>query len=176
VHETPSAAQRRRIARLAVAATAVEEESAELNVVPLLDVLTNLLLFVLATVAVAFTSTIALDAPALVSRPAPASLGLAVIVTHDGFSVKTAHGNVAPGCDGFGAGLAVPRREGSYDFDGLSACVAKVAAAAGSRDHDVTVSADPATPLESIVGAIDAIRTGPRGERSFDDVRLGVPR
>ena len=60
-----SAAQRSKIRRLATPAEDSVEESKEINVVPFLDIITNVLMFVLATLAVTFTASIDVN----LSRP-----------------------------------------------------------------------------------------------------------
>ncbi len=60
-----SAAQRGKIRRLSQPAElSPDEEGGELNIVPFLDIIMNILIFVLATVAVTFTATIDTTPPA----------------------------------------------------------------------------------------------------------------
>lgn len=153
----------------------------ELNVVPFLDIVVNVVMFVLATLAVTFTSTIQTTTPRL--GPAPrgvstAPLALTVLVVPDGFAVKARGGNVAPGCDGVGAGLTVPKRGAAWDFEGLNACVTKIKAAApdAAADGDVTISANPEVKYETVVATMDALRTSTSGDPLFPEVSLGVPR
>ena len=47
------------------------------------------------------------------SNPRP-SLGFVVLIVPDGISLKGRGGNVAPGCTGTGAGLAIPNKNGAY--------------------------------------------------------------
>ena len=57
--ERLSASQRSKIRRLsAPRELSPDEEGGELNIVPFLDIITNVLMFVLATVSVTFTATI----------------------------------------------------------------------------------------------------------------------
>src|SRR5438874_3261096 len=109
--EKLSAAQRSKIRRLSQPRElAPDEEGGELNVVPFLDIITNVLMFVLATVSITFTATIETTPPrASVRPPKMETLGLTVLVVPDGFSVKARGGNVAPGCSDTGSGLAVPK-------------------------------------------------------------------
>ena len=74
-----------------------DEGGGELNVVPFLDVIVNILIFVLATIAVTFTGAIEVRAPAALGR---GLLGraLTVLVVGDGIAIKAAGGNVGPGC------------------------------------------------------------------------------
>ena len=63
--EKLSAAQRSKIRRIAnPKELAPDEEGGELNIVPFLDIIVNILIFVLATVAVTFTATIETTPPA----------------------------------------------------------------------------------------------------------------
>src|SRR5690349_21725443 len=91
-----SALQRAKIRRLASPGQAPpEEEGGELNVVPFLDIITNVLMFVLATVAITFTATIETTPRHRGIRPPTApGLGLTVLVVRDGFSLKAKGGNV----------------------------------------------------------------------------------
>ena len=59
-----SAAQRSKIRRLATPKDAEEgEEAGELNIVPFLDIIMNVLMFVLATISVTFTTLIDTQPP-----------------------------------------------------------------------------------------------------------------
>src|SRR5580693_10126278 len=102
--EKLSAAQRSKIRRLSEPKElAPDEEGGELNIVPFLDIVTNVLMFVLATVSVTFTATIDSFPPraggAGARAPTTPTLGLTVIVVPDGFSIKARGGNIAPGFD-----------------------------------------------------------------------------
>src|ERR1700721_4791754 len=109
-NEKLSAAQRSRVRRLSLGRElAPDEEGGELNIVPFLDIITNVLMFVLATVSVTFTATIDTFPPraggAGARPPTTPTLGLTIIVVNDGFSIKARGGNVAPGCSDTGPGL-----------------------------------------------------------------------
>src|SRR6188768_1139282 len=104
-----SAAQRSKIRRLSQPKDlAPDEEGGELNIVPFLDIVVNILIFVLATVVVTFTSTIVTTPPAKGSGVRSAAktdaLNLTVLIVNDGFTLKASAGQVAPGCAGMGAG------------------------------------------------------------------------
>src|SRR5687767_15644618 len=78
---------------------APDEEGGELNIVPFLDIIMNILIFVLATVAVTFTTTIETTPPSAsnskgASEPKE-TLNMTVLIVGDGFGVKAAGGNVA---------------------------------------------------------------------------------
>ncbi len=172
--------QRNKVRR--VAASSAEnkhEEGGELNVVPFLDIITNVLMFVLATVSVTFTATIDTHPPR--SGPWPStdpSLGLAVLVVPDGFSVKARGGNVAPGCTDSGVGLAVPKKDGAYDYEALKTCASRLKASspAFASESDVTISANPQVPYEVVIATLDAVRRNDSGGELFPNAAFGVAR
>src|SRR6185312_14409553 len=106
--EKLSAAQRSKIRRLsAPRELSPDEEGGELNIVPFLDIVTNVLMFVLATVSVTFTATIDTSPPKIgggssARAPTAPTLGLTITLVPGGFSVKARGGNVAPGCNDTG--------------------------------------------------------------------------
>lgn len=170
-----SASQQNKIRRLsAPAAASPDLEGGELNVVPFLDILMNVLMFVLATLAVTFTATIdtAPPRPSPRSSVAPAALGLTVLIVRDGFSIKASGGNVGAGCQALGSGLAVRGR----DYAALRACVTKLKSQseAFAGEGSVTLSASPDIPYETVIGVMDALRAADDGSELFPDVALAV--
>jgi biopolymer transport protein ExbD len=180
--EKLSAQQRSKIRRLSQPRElAPDEEGGELNIVPFLDIVTNVLMFVLATVSVTFTATIDTFPPRAGGAgraPQTPTLGLTVIVVPDGFSVKARGGNVAPGCNDAGAGLAVAKVNGEYDFAGLKKCAEKLKQLAPEfkDEMSVTVSANPQIPYQTVIGVMDAVRKNEAGEPLFPDVNFGLAR
>src|SRR6476620_5866252 len=128
--EKLSAQQRSKIRRLSEPREhSPDEEGGELNIIPFLDIITNVLMFVLATISVTFTATIDTFPPRAGSgarAPTTPTLGLTILVVPDGFSLKARGGNVAPGCNDTGPGIAIPKKDGNYDFEGLKACASKL--------------------------------------------------
>ena len=177
-----SAAQRGKIRRLAQPRElAPDEEGGELNIVPFLDIIVNILIFVLATVAVTFTTSIETNPPGTggkgVRQDQPKkSLGLTIIIVNQGFSIKAQGGNVAPGCTGAGPGIAIPKQGQDYDFAGLQQCVAKLKQAAPEFEEETQafLSANPGTDYQTVVSAIDAIRKDDQGEALFPNVNFKV--
>jgi biopolymer transport protein TolR len=171
-----SAFQRNKIRRLASEGSSGEpgeEGGGEINVVPFLDIITNVLMFVLATLAITFTATIDTSPPKRSVRgPTEAKLDLTVLVVEDGFSIKARGGNVAPGCVDTGPGLAVHGR----DFEALRACVSTIARIDRLGEHGVTISANPNVPYDVIIAATDALRTSVDGEPLFTDVLFAIAR
>src|SRR6478735_10456059 len=116
--EKLSAAQRGKIRRLsAPKELSPDEEGGELNIVPFLDIIMNVLMFVLASVSVTFTSSFDTSPPkrggGSARAPTAPSLNLTVTIVPEGFSVKARGGNVAPGCNDLGPGLAVNKANNS---------------------------------------------------------------
>jgi biopolymer transport protein ExbD len=152
-----SAAQRGKVRR--VSAPAPAEEAGELNVVPFLDIIMNVMMFVLATVAITFTSTADIKPPS--NKPSHAGpSGLAIVVVEDGFSVKTNAGTVAN----------VPRG----DYAELKRVVTSLKAS--PDDKSVTITASANVRYESLVATMDAVRETEDGKDLFPDVAFGVVR
>jgi biopolymer transport protein TolR len=182
--EKLSAAQRSKIRRLSAPKELEEgEEAGELNIVPFLDIIMNVLMFVLATVAVTFTATIDSTPPSLGGKGVRSAvqsnaLNLAVFVVNEGFSLKASGGNIATGCTAPGPGLAVPKSGDAYDYPALTECAKKLKdASADFKDEtQVTITANPGIDYQTLIRAIDALRRSKDGEDLFPDVHFGVPR
>jgi len=152
----------------------------ELNIVPFLDIVVNLIMFLLATTeAVLVISQIESDLPKIAkgrSRGADVAtpLNLNITVTEGGVIVSGSGGKLARGCSGIDTSreLTVPKKGLTYDWSGLTECVARVKQQ--YRDERaVTVSADPEVQYEYVVSAMDAVRN--RGkEPLFPDVMISV--
>lgn len=133
----------------------------ELNVVPFLDIVTNLLLFLLATVSsAAIVGQVDAHLAALgPRRPGPAPETVSVTLTDRGIVIAAPGGFVPPGCGPARrtSSIAIAPR----DWDSLSSCMLSVRERVA--DDRVIVSADPTIPYEDLLHAIDAVRA--RGER-----------
>src|SRR3974390_1260663 len=110
--EKLSAAQRSRVRRLSMPRElSPDEEGGELNIVPFLDIITNVLMFVLATISVTFTTMIDSQPPragGAGARPPPKpSLSLNIVVINNGFIVSAFGQRIGEGCQGPGSGVAV---------------------------------------------------------------------
>jgi len=179
-----STAQRSKIRRLSQPKElAPDEEGGELNIVPFLDIIMNILIFVLATVAVTFTATIDTTPPAskgsgVRSEVPSEALNLTVLIVNDGYSLKASGGNIAPGCQGPGPGVAIPLKNGKYDPDSLTACAARLKSSNPefADENQVYITANPGTAYQDIVDVIDALRTTPQGDVLFDNVNFKVPK
>lgn len=141
------------------------ETVGELNIIPFLDIVVNLIMFLLATTeAVMLISQIESDLPKIsrgrgkggeVATP----LNLNVTVTEKGVIVSGSGGKLAPGCQTTDSGRSttVPKKGGQYDWTGLTECVARVKSEFQIEDT-VTVSANPQVMYEYVVEAMDAVR------------------
>jgi biopolymer transport protein ExbD len=181
--ERLSASQRSKIRRLsAPKELAADEEGGELNIVPFLDIIMNVLMFVLATVSVTFTATIDTFPPrAGGSSPRPPTtptLGFSVLISGDGMGLKASGGNVAPGCNGTGSGLAVPKVNGEYDYATLKACANKLKHASPdfAGESSVVIAASPNIPYQVVISTMDAVRKAENGDELFPEVNFGLPR
>lgn len=182
--EKLSAAQRGKIRRLSQPKElSPEDEGGELNIVPFLDIITNILMFVLATVTTIFLATIDSYPPKRGGRssgnPNTPTLNLTIIVVPEGFSVKAKGGSIAPGCHDTGSGITVPKTGTDYDYTQLNQCVSIVKKEAPEEVRDetnVTISANPNIPYQVIVSTIDAVRRDEEGRDLFPDVQFGLPR
>ncbi|HKP57622.1 MAG TPA: biopolymer transporter ExbD [Polyangiales bacterium] len=152
----------------------------ELNIIPFLDIVVNLIMFLLATTeAVLLISQIESDLPKIArgaSRPSDVAtpLNLNVTVTETGVIVSGSGGKLAPGCTQIdqGRALTVAKKGKDYDWPGLTDCVARVKQQYQS-EHSVTVSADPQVQYEYVVAAMDAVRTKGK-DPLFPDVLISV--
>src|SRR5260370_42556973 len=107
--EKLSAAQRSRVRRLSMPRElAPDEEGGELNIVPFLDIITNVLMFVLATISVTFTAMIDSQPPraggSSARAPAQPSVSLHLLVLHQGVIVSAFGRRLAAGCNCAGPG------------------------------------------------------------------------
>jgi biopolymer transport protein ExbD len=160
-----------------------DEEGGELNVVPYLDIVVNILMFVLSTLAVTFTATIETLPPAAGGKGVRATdsnkaLNLTVLIVNDGFSIKAAGGNVAPGCEGIGSGLAIAMKGAKYDYDALTDCARKLKSSSPDFEDElqVYISANPSTDYQTLISTIDALRSDKNGKPLFTEPNFKVPR
>lgn len=158
------------------------ETVGELNIVPFLDIVVNLIMFLLVTSeAVLLIAQIESNLPKIAkgrskskAEEVQTPLNLNVTVTDNGVIVSGSGGKLAPGCEGIDPGRAVTvaRKGKVYDWPGLTDCVAKVKTKFEDEDT-VTISADPQIHYEHVVAAMDAVRTKEQTEL-FPQVLVSV--
>jgi biopolymer transport protein ExbD len=199
--EQLSAAQRGKVRRLsAPRELAPDEEGGELNIVPFLDIITNVLMFVLATVAVTFTALIDTQPPRPAGNsarpPTTPTLSLNVVLLKEGFFVSAVGQRIGPGCQGAGSGLAVgmsatltrpvvDRQTGEkkapvadYDYPALTDCVEKLKNISPdfATERQVVITTGPDTEFQTVINVMDALRKSPKGDELFPEVLFGVPK
>jgi biopolymer transport protein TolR len=178
-----SAAQRSRIRRLSQPREPDPgEEAGELNVVPYLDIITNILMFVLASVSVTFVASVDTTPPSIGggkvrTELASRALNLSVFVTSQGVSLKTSGGNIATGCQDVGSGITVPKKGESYDFPGITACAKRLKNARDEfkTETQVSITANPGIDYKTIIDVMDSLRSDGQDEL-FPEVHFGVAR
>jgi biopolymer transport protein TolR len=181
-----SPAQRSKIRRLAAPKDPDPgEEAGELNIVPYLDIITNILVFVLSSVSVTFLTQLDTTPPAMgggkVKQDTSAeALNLTVVITRTGVGFKTGLGNIGTGCGGGGGGITLPNKgagESEYDLAGITACARKMKSELnGGKFEDetqVTVTASRDIEYKTLVAVLDALRSDEKGEL-FPEFHLGV--
>ena len=186
-----SAAQRSKIRRLcAPREHSPDEAGGELNIVPFLDIIMNVLMFVLATVAVTFTTTIETNPPSSGGKgprivTESKSLNLTLFVTNDGISIKAAGGSIAPGCESIGPGITIPSKgsdpngQPTLDYKAVTACCKhlKDQAEDFKNETQIRITASNNISYRKIIETIDAVRQTENGEQQlFPDVLFSVPR
>lgn len=178
-----TAAQRARLKRASQPlANDPSQEAGELNVVPFLDIITNVLMFVLASISVTFTVSLIADAPKQgrggVAATPQESLNLTVLIVSGGYVIKGRGATIKVGCEGIGSGdpPTVPRigamasetmQDGSkYDVAGLQKCARKLKDTVPNADMEqqVMVTANPNIPFQEIVRVMDAVRHDDKGD------------
>jgi biopolymer transport protein TolR len=137
--------------------------SGELNIVPFLDVVVNLMLFLLATSTAAMAvAQVEVEMPAFGPRcvgcPPASELELSLTLADEGIVVAGRGGRLSPGCEATGGEvLTVPRAGARHDFAELTRCLERVHAEYPHEDT-VIITADPRVPYEELIHAMDAAR------------------
>ena len=159
-----------------------EEEGGELNIVPYLDSLMNLIIFMLRSMAgLATFGMLNVNAPNYgagagggdTDKPA---LTLTVAVAKCGFYIA-ATGGVLPGqtepsaAPGEGA-CTIPRKpDGTYNYDALTAKMMEIKTTFPTESK-VIIAAEADTDYDSLVSTMDATRETPDRKLLFPDVTL----
>jgi biopolymer transport protein TolR len=156
---------RGRLRRIRAQGEEQAEEGGELNLVPYLDIVTNVIMFLLITTV--FAAALGDIRVASASGPdvGPRSRGLelTVSISERGFTLATARS----------VGPFIPKRDGEYDYAALAARLDELKRSPEGRDERrAIVNANPGIPYEAVVGTLDACR-GPREER-FGEVSLSA--
>lgn len=182
-----SPSQRSKIRRLAQPAEPQPgEDSGELNIIPYLDIITNVLVFVLASISVIFLSNVDTVPPSQnsgkVKNVESKAMNLVVLVTATGIGVKTSGGPIATGCRDVGGGMTVPmvsdNGKPAYDWEGLRTCARHLKSEGPEEWRDetqVTITASPGIEFKSIIDTVDTLRNDDKGEL-FPEIHFGAVR
>ena len=153
----------------------------EIEMVPLLDIVTNIMLFLLATIATTFTATIHVPAPS--SRPLAEPVHeerLTVTIGANGYVVATDVGFLQSDCTRFGPfAMTVPSVGGVTDPSALTRCLRTLHAMPGMAarfpsTRPVQLAGAGNVEYTDVIAALDAIRGN--HQDLFPNVRLGVER
>lgn len=162
-----------------------EEEAGELNIVPYLDILMNLIIFMLLSMTgLATFGILNVNAPNYGGPSAGAGdnqdkpLLLTVAIAKDGFYVA-ATGGVLPGqtepttaVPGQGA-PTVAKKGADYDYAGLTEKMKEIKTAFPAETK-VIIAGEVDTTYEVLVGTMDATRETSDRKLLFPDVTLGA--
>lgn len=152
-----------------------EEEHGEINLVPYMDIVTNIIIFLLASVVnqVAL-GNVNVSVPTLSSgggasdeeKPEKPPLNLTVSVGATGFTVA-ASGGVLP---------VIPKLPtGQYDYASLTAKLQEIKAAPDNTDETkANFNADATIPYDIVVATLDAMRQNNDGKVLFPDVAFAA--
>ena len=153
----------------------IEEEAGEINLVPYMDIVTNIIIFLLASVVnqVAL-GNVNVSVPALSSgggaaaeeKPDKAPLNLTVTVGATGFTIA-ASGGVLP--------VIGKLPNGQYNYKELTTKLLEIKSAPDNADETkVNFNADANTSYDIVVATLDAMRQDDNGKVLFPDVAFSA--
>ena len=158
-----------------------EEEIGELNIVPYLDIMMNLIMFMLLTMTVAISlGVLNVSAPSYGGGGAAGAddkkpLVLTVLITRQGFFVA-ATGGVLPGGTGAPDQPTIAIKHGDFDYDALTQKMIDIKARF-PENTKIILTADANLPYHDLVKTMDAVRSyaAPDGSHPlFFDVSLSA--
>lgn len=149
-------------------------EGGELNLVPYLDIMVNLIMFMLLTFEVVAELKIInfnppASGPGLDISQSPTgekTVMLTVMITSEGFQILT-------DSDDMGT-EKVPKKNGDWDYAELSFRLDRVKKAVANIDENLIVVAESAVIYNTVVQTLDAARATPDGNDLFPRVTLGM--
>jgi len=153
----------------------IEEEAGELNLVPYMDIVTNIIIFLLASVVNQVSlGNINVTVPTLSSgggaadedKPDKPPLNLTVSVGATGFTVA-ASGGVLP--------LIPKLGSGQYDYKSLTAKLLEIKGAPdNASETKANFNADANISYDVVVATLDAMRQTDEGKTLFPDVAFAA--
>lgn len=159
--------------RMRTEAEEAEEETGEINLVPYMDIVTNIIIFLLASVVNAVPlSNINVTLPSISSGaggaasedPSKPPLNLTVTVGASGFTVA-ASGGVLP--------LIPKKANGEYDFPALTAKLKEIKKEFPDETK-ATFNADSDTPYTVVVETLDFMREDENSGMLFPDIAFAA--
>ena len=168
-----------------------QEETGELNIVPYLDIVTNLVMFMLLSMTGLISlGVLNVSAPKLGGDSASLSQGadqpkllLTVAISKKGFYVASAAGaleGLEKGIDAAHAPTVPLKPDGKYDFDALADHMKRIKARF-PRETNLILSAEPDVAYEVVIQTMDACRelrgaaaAGVADRKLFPDVSLSL--
>lgn len=160
------------------------EDGGELNIIPFLDIIMNILMFVLASVTTVFTATIPMPAPS--SGPGGGGGGsnevnITLKIVREGYIVGAPGGFLQPGCQSVGnATITIPLVNGTHDFATLTRCMEAIRNKPEWREelrenHKIQIAGNQDIPYRTLVGTLDAVRETRLGAKDmFTEPTLGI--
>jgi biopolymer transport protein ExbD len=151
-----------------------EEETSEINLVPYMDIVTNIIIFLLASVVnqVALgnvnvsSPTLAAGGGAAEEQPQKPPLNLTVTVGGTGFTIA-ASGGVLP--------LISKTPAGQYDYKQLTKKLLEIKSdPANTEETKVNFNADANIAYDVVVATLDAMRQDEGGKVLFPDVTFAA--
>jgi biopolymer transport protein ExbD len=163
-----------------------EEETGELNIIPYLDIVTNLVMFMLlsmtglVSLGVVNVSAPKVGGPAAAAADRPKLL-LTVGIGKAGFYVGGAEPGAPPAPAAPGAAPTIPLQGGAYDYAALTAEMGRVKDRFPAETN-LILTAEPDVPYDVLIRTMDACReakvTRPDGSPDrrplFFDVSLSL--
>jgi biopolymer transport protein TolR len=159
------------------------DEVGELNIVPYLDIMMNLVMFMLLTMtALAALGVLNVTAPkygptaaAPAPNPTEKKLTLTVAISKTGFYVAGSGvvlpGETAPTTVNATQPPTIALKDGQYNYDALTAKMDEIKRAFPNETR-VIVTADPNIEYETLVATMDSIRENKNKDLLFYDVSL----
>lgn len=151
----------------------LEEEMGEINLVPYMDIVTNIIIFLLASVVnqiplgninVSVPTLSAGGGAASADEPQKPPLNLTVTVSANGF-ILAASGGVLP---------TIPKHpDGRYDYSALTLKLMEIKREF-AEETKATFNADSGVPYDIVVATLDAMREDTGGKILFPDVAFAA--
>jgi biopolymer transport protein ExbD len=162
---------RNAIRRLRTEHDEADEETSEINLVPYMDIVTNIIIFLLASVVTQVplgninvsSPTIGSGPAETISQPEKPPLNLTVTMAANGFIIA-----------GSGAVIDPIKKlpNGQYDFEGLSNKLAEIKRTVAPDETKAAFNADAYIPYELVIKTLDSMREDPKGQPLFPDINF----